>query len=236
MSTFQNTFERKEVKYLLSDFQYRELRKRLEPVAAVDQYGETVIYNIYFDTPDFILVRRSLDKPIYKEKLRLRTYGLPGNRSNSFIELKKKYKGIVYKRRISMPYAEALHYLCEGKQPSQPPAEGEILREIDYFRSFYRHLEPVMGISYHRVAMAGRDDPELRITFDTDIRYSVTELDLREGNHGKQLLQPGQHLMELKVQNALRLDIARMLSRLGIVQTSYSKYGEGYLSVEGGTL
>ena len=108
MAGFKDVFQRIEVKYLLSDRQYTELLKRLENMAAIDSYGRTSILNIYFDTPDFKLIERSLEKPVYKEKLRLRTYGVASDDTNAFIEIKKKYKGVVYKRRINMPYKEAM--------------------------------------------------------------------------------------------------------------------------------
>lgn len=250
----KDVFQRKEIKYLMSEEQYSELRKRLEPIAAVDQYGKTQILNVYYDTPDFKLICRALEHPEYKEKLRLRCYGIPEDDTPSFIEIKKKFDGIVYKRRIEVPYLEAQDYLNHGILPgeyapaplksadgllSSDPAEAgthhvptkeeiQIQKEIDYFLVFYKKLRPMMGISYDRIAMAGREDPELRITFDTNLRWSVDELDLRGGNHGHPILQPDQHLMEIKIAGAMDLRVAHMLSELGIFRTSISKYGRGF--------
>ncbi len=226
MTGFKEVFERIETKYLLDEMQYRELMKRLEPIAAIDSYGETSILNIYFDTPDYRLIERSLEKPVYKEKLRLRTYKVASDNTNAFIEIKKKYKGIVYKRRINMPYKEAMAYLTEGQKPAQ---ESQISKEIDYFLQYYKGIRPAMAISYDRIAMAGIEDPELRITFDTNIRWRTTDLSLTKGNVGKDILLPGQHLMELKIAGAMSMEIARILDELNIRQTSFSKYGRGYL-------
>ena len=226
MAGFKDVFQRIEVKYLLSDMQYTELRKRLEKMAAVDSYGKTSILNIYFDTPDYKLIERSLEKPVYKEKLRLRTYGVADDDTNAFIEIKKKYKGVVYKRRISMPYSQAIDYLVNGKRPKE---RSQISDEIDYFLKYYKGIRPAMAISYDRIAMAGIEDPELRITFDTNIRWRTDKLSLKEGNKGKDILLPGQHLMELKIAGAMSMELAKILDELNIRKTSFSKYGKGYV-------
>ena len=181
---YQDIFERHEIKYLLTEETYRELRARLDSFMAVDQYGETTILNIYYDTPNSRLIRRSLEKPVYKEKLRLRCYGVPGSESPAFLEIKKKYKGIVYKRRIAMPYKDAVGYMDCGKPVPEP---SQISREIDYFRRFYKELQPKMVIACERIAMAGIQDPELRITFDRNIRWRDTGLDLRQGSEGRRI-------------------------------------------------
>ena len=226
MAGFKDVFQRIEVKYLLDDMQYTELRNRLENMAAVDSYGKTSILNIYFDTPDYKLIERSLEKPVYKEKLRLRTYGVADDDTNAFIEIKKKYKGVVYKRRISMPYSQAIDYLVDGKRPKE---RSQISDEIDYFLKYYKGIRPAMAISYDRIAMAGIEDPDLRITFDTNIRWRTDKLSLKEGNKGKDILLPGQHLMELKIAGAMSIELAQILDELNIRKTSFSKYGKGYV-------
>ena len=226
MAGFKDTFQRFETKYLLEDFQYRALRERLEGMAQVDEYGKTSILNIYYDTPNFNLIRTSLEKPVYKEKLRLRSYGIPEDDTRAFIEIKKKFKGIVYKRRIGMDYSDALKYLNEGAPVKK---ESQISHEIDYFKNFYKGLRPAMAISYDRIAMAGIKDPELRITFDENIRWRVDKLDLKYGNVGEDILKPGQHLMELKIAGAMTMEMAHILDELSIRQTSFSKYGRGFV-------
>ncbi len=226
MGGFKDTFQRIETKYLLEDFQYRALRERLEGMAQVDEYGKTSILNIYYDTPNFNLIRTSLEKPVYKEKLRLRTYGVPEDDTRAFIEIKKKFKGIVYKRRIGMDYSDALDYLNKNMPCKK---ESQISHEIDYFKQYYKGLRPAMAISYDRIAMAGIEDPELRITFDENIRWRVDNLDLKYGNVGQDILKPGQHLMELKIAGAMTMEMAHILDELSIRQTSFSKYGRGYV-------
>ena len=226
MAGFKDVFQRIEVKYLLNDEQYTKLMKKLENMAKVDSYGKTSIQNIYFDTPDFKLVERSLEKPVYKEKLRLRSYGTAKDDTTSFIEIKKKFKGVVYKRRISMPYSEAVDYLVNHKEPKE---KSQISNEIDYFLKYYKGIAPAMVISYDRIAMVGINDPELRITFDTNIRWRTDKLSLKESTSGHEILLPGQHLMELKIAGAMSPELAKILDELNIRKTSFSKYGRGYL-------
>ncbi|MCR5148248.1 MAG: polyphosphate polymerase domain-containing protein [Eubacterium sp.] len=228
MSEYQDIFKRIEIKYLLDETTYRRLRERLQPLAEVDRYGESSILNIYYDTPDYRLIRTSLEKPDYKEKLRLRSYNIPTKESPAFIEIKKKYDGVVYKRRIDMKYDEALRYLNEG---AEAPKDSQIKREIDQMISYYKGLDPMMAISYDRIAMFGKEDPELRITFDRNIRYRTDRLDLRYGNVGKDILKPGERLMEVKIGSAFSLKLARIFSELRIYPVSFSKYGRGYVDM-----
>ncbi|MCR5116119.1 MAG: polyphosphate polymerase domain-containing protein [Lachnospiraceae bacterium] len=230
MSEFKEVFERKEIKYLVDDDQYKELMPVLEKFAAVDEYGLSKINNIYYDTPDFRLIRASLDKPVYKEKLRLRTYGETGDDTNSFIEIKKKYKGIVYKRRISGKYADTYEYLAGH---GCIPDHSQVGKEIESFVRMYEGLRPAMIIRYDRIAMAGISDRDLRVTFDTNIRWDTRKMDLRTSDRGKQILKPWEKLMELKVVNAIPLELSRKLSELNVFPVSFSKYGRGYADLTG---
>lgn len=230
MSGYIDVFKRMEIKYLLSHEQYERLQEFLKDYARVDDYGKTRINNIYFDTPDFSLIRTSLEKPVYKEKLRLRTYGDTYDFTNSFIEIKKKYKGIVYKRRVAGPYRKAYDYLV---QDGKPLDDSQISREIEGFRMMYRGLRPAMSIYYDRIAMIGTEDPNLRITFDTNVRWNTESLDLRRPVKGNVIVKDGEYLMEIKVAEAMPLYLARALSEIGIFPASFSKYGRGYTEMIG---
>ncbi len=225
MSTFADVFKRKEIKYLLDKDQYEELMVFFEKTAKIDEYGLTRINNIYFDTPDHRLVRTSLEKPLYKEKLRLRTYGETGNDTNAFIEIKKKYEGIVYKRRISGRYEKLYSYLMTGKADI---GNGQIAGEIKAFIARYGKLSPAMSICYDRIALAGIEDKDFRVTFDSALEWNALCRDLRDIRPGRSLLRPGQYLMEIKVPGALPLELSGKLSDLGIFPVSFSKYGAGY--------
>ncbi len=219
-----NIFERVEKKYLLTVMKYELLRERLLPYMEMDQYGLHTICNIYYDTEDYELVRTSIEGPVYKEKLRLRSYGVPDNDSPVFLEIKKKYKGIVYKRRVSMTLEESVRYLNHGIKPA---SDSQILREIDYFLRFHKPI-PKVYLAYDRIALFGKEDSEIRITFDQNIRSRMTELDLSEGDSGKYLLHKGDVLMEIKVPYAYPLWLAGVLSDLEIYPVSFSKYGNVY--------
>ena len=110
METYQAVFKRKEVKYLLTEAQLAALRPALETHMEPDAFAHSSISNLYYDTPDFRMLRRSQEKPAYKEKLRLRGYGVPDEETQVFPEIKKKAEGIVYKRRVRMPYGDAIRY------------------------------------------------------------------------------------------------------------------------------
>ena len=228
MSGYIDVFKRTEIKYILSRDQYRKLFSFLEGFAKVDEYGKTRINNIYFDTSNYKLIRTSLEKPIYKEKLRLRTYGSTNDNTNSFIEIKKKYDGIVYKRRVSGEYKRAYDYLVNGAKPLD---DSQISREIEGFLYMYEGLRPAMRISYDRVAMAGIKDKDFRVTFDTNIQWNKNDLDLRKDADGIPILKDGQYMMEIKVANAMPIELTRKLSELKIFPASFSKYGRGYLDM-----
>ena len=230
MSLYIENFKRTEIKYLLTSNQFDSLFSFLQGFAKVDSYGKTRINNIYFDTPDYKLIRTSLEKPIYKEKLRLRTYGETTDDTNSFIEIKKKYDGIVYKRRVSGRYKDAFDYLVRAGKPLD---DSQISREIEGFRNIYGNLKPVMNISYDRIAMVGLDDPNFRVTFDTNIQWSTDKPDLRREVRGREILKEGEWLMEIKVAEGMPMYLARRLSELKIFPTSFSKYGRAYTDMRG---
>lgn len=219
-------FERREEKFLLEEAQYRQLLCRLKDHLQPDAYGPSSVCSLYYDTPSHLLIRRSLEKPVYKEKLRLRSYGVPGKADTVFVELKKKYKGIVYKRRVGMSLREARAYLHRTAPAPQP---GQITREIDWFLDFYPQLAPAMLLSYDRTAYVGRDGSSLRITFDSHLLWREDALDLKQGVFGTPLLLPGQRLMEVKCPGAIPLWLCDTLDALCLYPQSFSKYGNAYL-------
>ena len=224
----EQTFKRLEIKYLLSDAQYRALLPELSKYAEVDSYGLSRINNIYYDTPDFRIIRTSLEKPVYKEKLRLRTYGNTGSDTNAFVEIKKKYKGVVYKRRFESSYENAFNYLSGSGLLDK---KSQVTDEVDEFLKIYPGIRPAMIIGYDRIAMAGIYDKEFRVTFDTNITWRTENLDLRYGSEGHSILEEGQHLMEIKIPDAFPLELSRRLSELEIFPASFSKYGRGYIAM-----
>lgn len=209
---------------MLTMQQYEKLRELISPYMTEDKYGLHTICSIYFDTEDDRLIRRSIEKPLYKEKLRLRSYGVPkSDDSTVFLELKKKYKGIVYKRREGISLAAAESYIQSGLLPE----DTQIFREIDYFRRFYSAY-PKIFIAYDRIALSGTEDASLRMTFDFKIRCRRDELSLRAGAHGIGLISDDSALMEIKIPQAMPLWLSSALSQLSVYPVSFSKYGQFY--------
>lgn len=220
----QMVFQRYELKYIMTRRQQEAVLAAMGSHMVADDYAHSSIRNLYLDTPDFRLIRRSLEKPVYKEKLRVRSYGLAGEADAVFVELKKKYRSVVYKRRLSMPQ-DQVQGCFDG---SRPWPDTQIGGELAYAASFYPDLRPAVFLSYERDAYHGVEDPDFRVTFDTEIRYRREELTLTADPWGVLLLPPDQVLMELKAAGGLPLWMVRALSRQRLFQTSFSKYGAAY--------
>jgi len=222
-------FERYEKKYLLPWEQFEKLLPALERRMTRDRYGEYRISSIYFDTEKFDVARASLEKPVYKEKLRLRSYGPPEGGTPVFLELKKKYHDKVYKRGISLPYTQVRQFPAGGNWKRSNPQIGA---EIDQFLTRYEEVPvPAAFIRYDRLAFAGIEDPSLRVTFDTNLRCREVPLELDNDSGGEPLLDPRQVLMEVKTSGAIPLWLCRLLSVNAIFPSSFSKYGTFYTGV-----
>ncbi len=221
----QMVFKRYELKYVLRQEQYEALCRLMQAHMTLDDYGKHEIHNIYFDTEDFLLVRRSIEKPCYKEKLRVRSYGAAAQNPNVFIELKKKYNGVVYKRRLCLEKGEAFDFLCKGTAPHE---ETQITKELAYFMQFYKGLSPRVQLDYEREAFYGNADAEFRMTFDQNIRASSFTSGQYNANNGVRLLPKGQVLLEVKTAQGLPQWLLAFFSAEGIYKTSYSKVGTAY--------
>ena len=217
-------FERTEKKYLLTSGQFDAFSRQLSGFMTIDQYGRSTLCNIYYDTDDYQLIRASIQKPPYKEKIRLRSYGIPSPQDPVFVELKKKYSGVVYKRREQLPLREAERFLSCG---SSPVRDSQILREIGWTVERYRPSPKVM-IAYERIALYGNRDPGLRITFDDSLRWRTTALDLTMGDWGSPVLPDGTFLMEIKFCGGMPVWLSHLLSECEIYPSSFSKYGTIY--------
>lgn len=217
-------FKRKEIKYFLAYDRYlrliEDIGDRLEP----DIYGQSTVCSLYLDTPDFGLARRSAEAVDYKEKLRIRCYGkCAAPDSRVFFEIKKKYGGIVYKRRELMTLTYAESYLSSGT----PPCDSQIMREIDYAMCFYRP-SPAAIVCYEREAFTAKSYPGLRLTFDTGVRFRTEGLSLSDGSAGERLLADGTVLLEVKSPGGIPLWLTGALDKNGIFPSSFSKYGAAY--------
>ena len=221
----QTVFRRYELKYLLTMAQKETVLKAMQPYMTLDKYGRTTIRNLYYDTDSYLLIRRSIEKPAYKEKLRIRSYSQTDDNSTVFVELKKKYKHVVYKRRISLPYTDATAWLSREKHPAK---HTQIANEIDYFLDYYGSLHPTVFLSYERKAYYCNDGSDFRVTFDDNILCRQEDLSLESEVYGTPILPEGKVLMEIKCSGGIPLWMTHVLSKEKIYKTSFSKYGTAY--------
>ena len=219
----QTVFKRIEKKYLLTKNQYENLIKLSKDYLIKDEFGLHTVCNIYYDTDNYSLIRKSIEKPVYKEKLRVRSYDTPNKNTKVYIELKKKYEGIVHKRRITVKESEAEKYLKNKKIDR----DDQISKEINYVLNHY-DLVPKLYLAYDRIAYYNKDDSNLRITFDSNIRSRTDNLDLKLGDAGELLFKEEVYLMEIKAVGGLPLWLVKILDELKIYPTSFSKYGNVY--------
>lgn len=228
---FNYVFKRNEIKYLISANEYDALREKMEDIIEPDSYGLSTICNVYYDTAADDLIRRSISKPVYKEKFRVRSYGTVTSEDPVFLEIKKKFKSTVYKRRVAVTKAEADRYLTCGSAPHE---RVQIFDEIDYFLKLYR-LTPKVYIAYDRLACIPRGAtaekyPSFRVTFDKNIRTRTNRLDLSEDTDGSIIRMPNNkiYLMEIKTAEAIPLEVVKVLTEMKIYPSSFSKYGTIY--------
>lgn len=220
----QMIFKRYEIKYMLNRKQFEELKLIMKEYMVADVHGKSTNCSLYFDTPQFLLVRRSMEHPMYKEKLRVRSYGVADEDSTVFVELKKKFDSVTYKRRIAMSLNEMERYLIYGEKVR----DTQITHEIDYCMENYGELNPAIFLSYDRQAFYGKYDYEFRMTFDENILWRDYDLALDKGIYGEAILNEDQIMMEIKVANAMPMWLVRFLNSNQIYRTSFSKYASAY--------
>lgn len=225
-------FNRYEYKYKISQKQFLQVLEVLDEHMRLDAYNvgrrPYTIANIYFDTSDDHLVRASLNKPEYKEKLRLRSYGVPVSDAKVYLEIKKKFKGMVNKRRTTLRLEEAYRFVSSGMIPERMAyMNPQVMQEIAYFLKLY-DLSPKLYLAYDRIAYFENGNNDLRISFDQNIRSRRYDLKLELGDYGTLLLPEDTVLMEIKTSRAMPIWLANMLSKLEIRRISFSKYGSEF--------
>lgn len=258
MTTYTDVFERTEMKYRLTADQLKRLRPVLQAHLAPTDFADATVRSLYYDTPSNDLIARSVDAPLYKEKLRLRVYGDGHDPAMpAFVEIKKKFKGIVYKRRIALslagaetflrgvPYKEAVHAYpladCgpganslanstrkNASVPANPVKNQQIANEIAFFMKRYGPLAPSILTLCNRHALAGPDGGDLRITIDTQLRAKRNPTDIGDINGAVALIPEGDAIMEIKSTFALPLWLTSVLSSVGAYKQSFSKCGMAY--------
>lgn len=229
---YQAVFKRYELKYKVTEAQKERILRAMEPYMIPNEFGRSTIRNIYYDTDDCVLARHSIAKPDYKEKLRVRSYSKADAESTVFVELKRKYDHVVYKRRVGLAEKDAMEWISNGSRGGK---ETQRDKEIDYFLGYYQGLKPALYLSYDREAYQMREGmsfadggSDFRVTFDSNIRCRETELSLEADPFGKPILEDGTYLMELKCSGGIPLWLTKVLSEEHIYKTSFSKYGTAY--------
>jgi len=232
----KHTFERREKKILIDNSKVADFTRDICEYMVPDEYnidGEPyMISNLYFDDELDSVIMHSVSKPRYKEKLRVRSYGVPDENTKVFIEIKKKLRGVGTKRRAKITLAQLNEYLATGKHPNGIKyIDEQVLCEIDYYRQTY-DVYPKVYISYMRNAYFGKENKNFRVTIDKEITTRRYDLDLSLGSYGDQLLPEGKSLLEIKFDGAVPFWFARIMSKYSLSFGSYSKYGTEYKTLQ----
>lgn len=217
-----NVFQRVEQKYLL-DKNIKDLfLDKINQMVEKDPYFESTICNIYFDNDDNELIINSLEKPTFKNKVRLRSYNVPNLDSRVYLEVKDKYKGVVGKRRCKMQLKDFYNYIDNGYVKDE-----QIMKELDYYFNYYK-LKPFIFLAYDRQSYLGKGNKNLRITFDSNLRSRKDNLRLEYGDKGDYYFEDDKYIMEIKTLGSMPLWLTRILSELKIYPISFSKIGSIY--------
>lgn len=219
----ENFFKRIEQKYIINKKEYDDIQEIISKYFLMDSYYESKIYNIYFDNDNRDIIINSLEKPVYKKKIRVRSYGIPNDDSLVFFEIKEKYKGIVYKRRVKLSLLEYNNYINKGIMPNH---DKQIMREIDYNIKYYK-LHPYMVLTYDRLSYYSKEDINFRITFDSNLRSRYNDLEFRD-NNDRLYFKDKKYIMEVKCSNSLPIWFVSYLSKNKIYPISFSKIGSIY--------
>lgn len=218
---------RVEKKYLLEQKTYKKLITKLSNFVEPDQFYESTICNVYFDNENNDLIINSINKPLYKSKIRLRSYNVPKLDDYVYLEIKNKYKKLSNKRRIKLTLNEYCDYLNNHKYKN-----NQIMKEIDYLINYYK-LKPTIFIAYDRKSYKSKEDKYFRITFDFNLRSRRDNINLENGSDGEKYFDDDKVIMEIKSLSSIPLWFTKILSQLNIYPTSFSKYGSIYKKERG---
>lgn len=218
-----NFFRRVEKKYVITKKQYLVLKDAITEKMVEDEHGKSTICNIYFDTEAYELIRHSITKPIFKDKVRLRSYNIPTKNSTIYLEIKRKYDGVVSKRRIETSLNQFYSYIEDNNNLE----ESQIKKELDYYFNYY-NLKETMFLSYERTAYYDRENRDFRITFDNNILARNYDLQIEKGNYGVSILDKDKYIMEVKTLGAMPMWFVKILDEEEIYPSGFSKYGEAY--------
>lgn len=227
-------FDRIEKKYLITKDEKKKLLKVIKQNMEKDNYHKSEVYNLYFDTDNYDLIVQSIDQPVFKHKLRARSYK---GYDRVFLEVKTKIRGRDlnpgYKRRVMITHDD-FDQLVKGKktveelaaQAKETPSDIQIAKEVDYLIKHF-DLKPKIMTMYNRESYKGEDS--LRITFDEDLKYRDKNLNLKQPKRGKIYFKDKRNIiMEIKAHGVLPLWLVEVLSANKLYPQQFSKVGKSY--------
>lgn len=224
----QSAFNRYEQKFLIPIDQIDHIKEQIGPYVTQDDNASLSHYticNIYYDTTNDEIIKRSVSKPMFKEKLRLRCYGEPKQGDIMFLEIKKKLNGFVNKRRTSISYEDACMLIHEKVMPIKKSYHNsQVLNEI-YFYVKNKQLIPRISLSYDREAYYAIDDESIRLTFDYNMTSRRDNVNLGRTHEDTLIVQDERAILEVKTTGALPLWLTNILTANQIYPNSFSKYG-----------
>ena len=227
------TFKRYEKKYIISKEKLDKILPLLLEYMELDPYckdgGEYRIYSIYYDTPNHDIIRQNSSKPVYKEKMRVRSYYDNHDPEDKvFMEIKKKSEGVGNKRRIKLKIKEIEPFVRDGVLPeTKDYLSAQVAKELKYFLEKNR-VAPALYVQYDRLALFGKEDKDFRMTFDRNVRTRRHHFEFGEREDDELLLPDGYYIMEIKILGAMPLWLTGLLSENGLFSRGFSKYGVKY--------
>ena len=226
----QTKFKRIETKYIVHKETLALLKEEFKAHLVPDDYPTSTITNIYFDSADFQMIRDALARKNERKKIRMRTYtNNPNLNSPAFLEIKSKDEmGIGHKFRLTATAHTILDFVEYGIRSEQITDEA-ISEELDNLRLVHNGIAPMMYIYYDRFSMKGIEDPNVRVTIDHNLIYRDENLDFESGKYGQPLLDEDYVIMEVKVPGMCPAWLQNILDKHGLVDQSFSKYGNAYL-------
>lgn len=224
-------FDRFELKYLVpsrvAEGFKQALRARLMPDDHGDSCGCYYISSLYYDSPDFRCYWEKVNGIRFRRKLRIRYYEASGPLTEGtpvFVEIKQRVNRVTQKRRVLLPYCEALLLCNERQRPLHEPRDAAVVDEIIGLLWQY-DLRPASIVRYARQALVGTEyDVGLRVTLDRDLSYRTGHLHLHEQQSGRQLFPPEWTVVEIKVNERIPYWLSEMIAVYNLNLVRFSKY------------
>lgn len=227
------TFKRYEKKYLITKEKLDKILPFLLEYMELDPFclngNEYRIYSIYYDTDNHDVIRQNSSKPVYKEKMRIRSYyDRKDPEDKIFMEIKKKCNGQGNKRRIKLKIKEIEPFVNDGILPeTKDYLSAQVAKELQYYLSKNK-VHPALYVQYDRLALFGKEDKNFRMTFDRNVRTRRHNFVFGESEDDELLLPNGEYIMEIKILGAMPLWLTHILSENELFSHGFSKYGVKY--------